>query len=52
MLFVFFAYVVLPLFGKEAASRARQVRNDWAIAATVYTVALTALLPALTFVLV
>jgi len=52
VLFVLFAYVVLPLFGKEAASRARQVRNDWAISATVYTVALTVLLPVLTLVLV
>jgi hypothetical protein len=48
VLFVFFAYVVLPLVGKDARSRGRRVRNDWAISATVYTVALTVLLPILT----
>jgi DNA-binding transcriptional LysR family regulator len=52
VLFVFFGYVVLPLFGKEARNRARKVRNDWAISATVYTVALTVVLPVLTIALV
>lgn len=51
VLFLFFAYVVLPLFGKDAANRARQVRNDWAISAAVYTAALTVVLPVLTVAL-
>ncbi|PSP99443.1 hypothetical protein BRC89_04670 [Halobacteriales archaeon QS_4_70_19] len=48
VLFLFFGYVVLPLFGKEARDRARHVRNDWAISAAVYTAAVTLLLPVLT----
>lgn len=48
VLFVGFGYVVLPLFGKDARTRARRVRNDWAIATAVYTVALAVVLPVLT----
>lgn len=51
VLFLFFGYVVLTLFGKEAADRARQVRNDWAISSAVYTAALTLVLPVLTVAL-
>jgi hypothetical protein len=51
VLFLFFGYVVLPLFGKEAHDRAGRVRNDWAISATVYMVALVVVIPLLTVVL-
>jgi hypothetical protein len=48
VLFLFFGYVVLPLFGGEAADRAARVRNDWAISAAVYTAAVLVLIPVLT----
>lgn len=51
VLFVFFGYIVLPLVGREARSRARRVRNDWAVSAAVYTAALGVVLPVLTAVL-
>ncbi|WP_255148711.1 hypothetical protein [Halorarius halobius] len=41
-LVVFFAYLVLPVFGGEARERAGQVRRDWVVSASVYTVALVA----------
>ncbi|MFB6205494.1 MAG: hypothetical protein ABEJ05_03065 [Haloglomus sp.] len=51
ILYLFFAYLVLPLFGKEASARVRAVRNDWAISAAVYTAALVVLIPVLTVTL-
>lgn len=39
-LVAFFAYLVLPTFGKAATARAEQVRTDWVVSAGVYAVAL------------
>ena len=43
----FFAYLVLPRFGKAATERADQVRADWVISASVYIVALAVWIPLL-----
>lgn len=42
-----FGYLVLPVFGGEAAERADRVRNDWTVAAAVYTVAVMVFVPVL-----
>lgn len=42
-----FAYVVLPLWGKEATDRASQVRAAWVASMAVYTVALSLFVPLL-----
>lgn len=44
-LFVSFGYLVLPLFGREARSRAGTVRKQWFVTATVYVAALLVLVP-------